>query len=560
MRRTIVAAIGIAICLGGITLSLYSQVFIDEKTALVQETISLIKGRLEEEKDLELLGLLAALLQELITGDHQLVAQAYARILEISWDQKNEKHVYEALTKLKDFENKVVLSSVIFPLLEISKIDIYSRSWRGWERSQKLARDILDRVIQQSTADELYELIVSEKSVISVKQWALSILAQKPEEATRYLLPLIKFVGTQQGQALFANIMYFVDTVPPLPKKDWEACIALLETEDQRVQLAAAQALKRVASELGDLGSKALPLVVKMIRSSNKELSDLATSILCRMAGSAPEVSLPVLIELLQENPSRSMLAQAVRTAAPIPEDKIGALANIINSWDWRVNDEVRAFILGALLKSGPNAENIALNFIKEHWIRSRRTIPYEIVKVIETDLQKCDAELAEYLLQYKGQSGYANAFRRATLPACLTQAIRDEIEDCLKRLTMRNHNERRTGADILAWMGPVAAFVYEAVLEALEKEKIPEVREALGQALIEMGAPETKFIQRLILLTNHEDPIVRKSIAAVLGNVPVDVAIRLNVLTTLQKMAKDEDLAVRKAALSSLIKLLHEL
>lgn len=569
MRRTLVTVIGIALCLSGISLRVNGQIVMDEKTLLFQEMISWIKLRLEKEQNLELLNLMAVSLQKLIPDDHQLVTQAYAQLLKNAWEQKNESYVYEALQILKNYENKVVLSLILPLLSEISTIDPCSRSWRGWERSQKLASEILDRAKQQISIDELYELVISEKSVISVKRSALYVIAQKPEEATKYLLHLIKFVETQQGQALFADIVSLVDKVQPLPKQDWEICISLLEAGDQKVQFVAARALARVASELGDLPGKAIPAFVKLARSPNRDLSDLAASVLCNIAGSAPESSLPALIELLQENPSRTRLAQTINKMAPIPEDKIDVLVRIIASqrWYYSYEEEVGALILGALLKSGHNAENIALNFIKDRWIKSSWTeIPLTVIKVLGTDLQRCDAELAEYLLRYKGnfayEGVYAKAFRRASSPTRLTQAIRDEIEDCLKRFTMKNPDERRKGADILAWMGPIAAFAYEAVLVALEKETVPEVQKALCQALIEMGVPERTYIQRLMSLATRQDKdsVVRQAVATILGNVPVDVAIQLNVFITLQKMAEDNDPAVRKAALGSLTKLLREL
>lgn len=303
-------------------------------------------------------------------------------------------------------------------------------------------------------------------------------------------------------------------------------------------------------TESKDLAPQLVPKLVDMLNSPQTALSDLAATVLAEL-GEAGRSALPMVITLLVKNPNRTVLATAVKKLSPVPKDQITAISNVLEK-TWQ--DEVCASLLEALLKSGEDAEAVALDFVQRKWIRYGYTIPQAILAAIENGLQRCNTLLADYFLRFKKDAAFSKVFHRAALPDCITAAIRNEIEDCITLLGAKTPERRIEGANILAWMGPVAANAYSFVLGTLKREEVKEVRTALCKALVAIGPSEEKQVTEIMELVSHSDPEVRRAVATILGTATTSKALEHKVLDVLQKLLLDSDPHVRETAINSMV------
>lgn len=302
-------------------------------------------------------------------------------------------------------------------------------------------------------------------------------------------------------------------------------------------------------TESQDLTLQLVSNLVDMLTSPQIALSDLAALILGEL-GEAGRPALSLIITLLATNPNRSALAIAVNKLAPVPTDQIAVIRTALER-TWQT--DVHASLIEALLKSGEEAEAIAVDFILGKWIRFGYDIPQEILFAIEKGLQRCNIFLAEHFFRYKKNDAYSKVFRRAALPGCVTERIRDEIADCITLLEAKAKERRIEGASILAWMGPVAAPAYSIVLDALKREGVKEVRAELCKALVEIGPSEEKHFTETMELAGHPDPEVRRAVARILGMAASSKTLEHKILDVLQRLIADSDRHVRETAIKSI-------
>lgn len=504
--------------------------------------------RLSEESDLQAVYELATLLQKLGV-EAEVVGLAFTKLLKLAWDRRKPDLVRQAISSLQEFIGTGALKNdlVVAILADISKA-YFARSERSaWEEVQSLAKKMLERF----SVKELWAVVTAETTSIDTKCSALWYIAKKPEEARTLVLAMIEHA---EKTALFAAILDTLDRIQPPVQEEWDKLISMLDKENTNIQIATLRVLARVAPELGDRAALAIPRLTQMLNSPSRDVGDSAATVLSNLGEPGRAAALKILIVKLNIDPNRRAFAEAIMRMAPIPEDELRLIEDVL-WWTWY--DDVRALLLEALLKSGPNGEATAVDFVIRKWTEYRYDIPSNVITALERGLQRCNPSLAGQLLKYKGNSHYAILFRRAASQECLTPEISMEIEDCRSLLRMASPARRIEAAKILAWMGPVARSAYGDVIEALKRETSADVRQELYKALIEMGPPEEGFIEQLEPLAKHSHPQVRQIVATILGTVSADRTLETKVIDMLLNLAVDNDPAVRVIAIRSLAKLL---
>lgn len=520
----------------------------EKDEALCDITAWLIQ-RLSEESDLQAVYELATLLQKLGV-EAEVVGLAFTKLLKLAWDGRKPDLVRQAISSLQEFIGTAALKTdLVFAVLaNISEAYFVRRERSAWEEVQNLAT----KTLQRFSVKELWAVVTAETTVYT-KLSALSYIAKKPEEARTLVLAMVEYAEKTQHVDLFRAILDTLDRIQPPVQEEWDKLLSMLEAENTNVQIAALRVLARVAPELGDRAALAIPRLTQMLNSPNRDVGDLAATVLSNLGEPGRAAALKILIEKLKNDPDRRAFAEAIMRMTPIPEDELRSIANALErTW----YDEVRALLLEALLKSGPNGEAIAVDFVIRKWTQYGYDIPsYTVIPALERGLQRCNPSLAGQLWKYKGNWRYAILFRRAASQECLTPEISMEIEDCRSLLRMASPARRIEAAKILAWMGPVARSAYGDLIEALKRETSADVRQELCKALIEMGPPEEGFIEQLEPLAKHSDPQVRQIAATILGTVLADIALETKVIDILLNLATDNEPSVREAAWESIRK-----
>jgi len=370
-----------------------------------------------------------------------------------------------------------------------------------------------------------------------------------------------------------------------------EKLCALLGQNDSYVRVAAAAALGKI----GPAANPALPKLIALLSDYDLDVRYVARDALQRVGEPRPE-HVGELIELFEHKPTLysheawSAAIQALEAIGPLsPEDlgtvDVNELVELLSSESWVVKSKAARALgqlrygeavdeLASLLTDESDAVKAAAAWALGEILQGTTSPPADVVRALTALLEApdededvkiatleavaniyaredvCSESLSESLYDYINETNelvYRGGGRAwAAVSSCWLQ---DEIESAKGQLGHKNPWIRKAGVETLGWIGPAASSAICPLMEALAQETVEEIKEAMIAALAAIGAPPPDCIAKLMEFLGHDEALVRKTAAEVLGRLGPDQATGDVVEKLLERVADDVDPSVRAAA-----------